>query len=430
MTEIATTALDKIAQALSDFARSPRFSLFKDIQVGRLMPEECEGDSPLFVMTFEALVARARSLSEDSQLCTPAQAESLLQLLAALSEEPIVGGFSEWSTQGATHVLPNSAPLGGMPNRKQDRVQEPTHVLLEEDLQRLLSAIKTHPNYTLCSARTLGEFWDPSWNPAPFEEALTIRQLLSMDVATLFKKKTVSEERIAHVCQALRSILTMLDGRSGDQSSSETSPRHQVTKTPELPTCTPQVAAEYSVAARAVYEAFVRGYEENRWSALGPLAGAVLSYCTPDEVIAVVLGKELPPKLAHRVATLVGQHVQVERLNLVRKLLEGPAVQVDYIAQAISSPTGPTDAFLAALATVIARGVGASHVELEDRSYAGLWTLHPGLLALIVASQRRAGRGSADSACALDPFLLQLIQVQGRTKVKRKGRPKRLKSRR
>lgn len=426
MTETTTTTLDKLVQALSEFARSARFSLFRDIQVGRLMPEECEGDSSLYVMTFEALVNRAKSVSADRQLCSIAQAESLLQLLTALNEEPIMGGSVEQSTQN----LRSPAPLGGAPFSKQDRVQGFTPVHPEEDLQRLLSAIKAHPNYSLCSARTLGEFWDSSWNPAPFEEALTIRQLLSMDVATLFKKKTVTEGRTAHVCQALSSILTLLDGTTGSYTGAEPQSRRHAATTQQELNFSPQIAGEHAVAARAVYEAFVLGHEEDRWSDLGPLAGALLSRCTPDEVVLVVLGQDLSPKVAHRVERLVGEHVQAETLNLVRKLLEGPAVHVDYIAQTISSSTGHNDAYLAALATVIARGLGASQVEYGGRSYAGFWTLNPCLLASIVAAKRRAGSRSADFSCTLDPFLLELIQVQGGTTVKRKGRPKRLKSRR
>jgi len=431
MTEALLTAHDRLERALREFARSPRFALFKDIQLGRLMPEECEGHSTLYDMTFEALVGRAGGVLSDRQLCTPAQAESLLHLLEALSEEAAV-------SEAFSHSAPTSSQqkeLNPVDDVVDHLAQGPSLVQLEQELVSLFARIKAHPSYEKFAAKTLGEFWDPTWLPAPFEEMLTIQQLSSLDVATLFKKKTVTENRTANVCQALQRILDALDGVSASHGSSQTGPLWKSPKEFDFASLLPDRMSGHSLAALAVYEVLARGCHDQSEEQLRRLAESFLSHFSAAECADVLLDSELSSRLLRRLQEVVNKAVDPTTLNLIRRLLEGPAVRIDYVVQVLSPQYIQQRAFPTCIATLIARALGASQVQYNGRTYAGFWTLNPHLIYDLLsqkptrARRRGAKAESIPNHVSLDPFLLELIRVQGRPSLSRKGRPKRLKSR-
>jgi hypothetical protein len=433
MTEIHQTVHDKLQRALQEFARTQRFALFKDIQVGRLMPEECEGDSVLYNLTFEALASQPGRVSGDGQLCTPAQAESLLHLLAALSEDAEVSDASlrVAETDSEQRNQSDTAVDSAEPSE-----QTPSIVQLEQDLHSLRSRLKAHPNYEKVAAKTLGDFWKSDWTPAPFEEMLSIRQLLSIDVAALFKKKTVTESRMLHVCQALERVLDVLD-RSPDMlmSTQHTQPQLCLKKA-DFSTFMAGSRSDCSLAALAVYEALERGCLNQHESRLASLAASLFSTFSAEECVDVLLGRDIAPTLFRRLSMAVRDAVEPATLNLIQRLLEGPAVRIEYVAQVLCASYAQPTAFIACVSTFVARALGASEIRYRGKTYAGFWTINTHLLRGILRarSRRSVPRGgskqSRSSQESLDPFLLQMIQAQGRPPLSRKGRPKELKSRR
>jgi hypothetical protein len=410
MDKNSSTDFDKLHQALTDFAGSPRFALFKDIQVGRLMPEECEGDSALYGMTFEALVRRSTSAVSDRPLCTPAQVESLLQLLVALNEESTPserGEFSSdsWVQSQGESVAPDDAYINVS--------QLPGSIQLEQDLLNLRAQIKAHPLYQSVAQRKLGEFWDARWASAPFEEALSIQQFLSIDVATLFKKKSVTGERTVNVCDALRRILEVLDGKSVNQVRDKTIRTPNSERTGRQYNCAGTSHSSCSVADLAVYEVLIRGYQERDLPELAALIEAFISEFTPEECVSIVLGRDVSAKLKHVLSKVVESTLPETTLKLVQKLLEGPAVRINYVANILAHASDQSDAFVACLATVVVRGIGASQARYKGTMYPGFWTLHPSSLQSLLKTQ-------ADSSLSLDPFLLGLIEEQGRPRLSRK----------
>jgi hypothetical protein len=190
-----------------------------------------------------------------------------------------------------------------------------------------------------------------------------------------------------------------------------------------------------SVAALSVYQVLARGSEEEFHDELTALIHAFLTQFSPDECIDVVLGRVLAQSLSRRLAGVVKETVPRMTLKLTQRLLEAPAVRIEHVAQVVSCSFGEPSAFLTSVATVVARGLGASQVEYEGKWYEGFWTLNPDSLRYLLENRPTATRRARPktklqtSQVSLDPFLLELIQIQGRSSLPRKGRPKRLKSR-
>jgi hypothetical protein len=68
-----------------------------------------------------------------------------------------------------------------------------------EVFQRLKRTVQSSPQ----ADEKIGTFWDPEWQRAPFEEELTLRQLASLTIDVLIKKKSFNPEKMTALAIAL-----------------------------------------------------------------------------------------------------------------------------------------------------------------------------------------------------------------------------------
>ena len=163
---VKTTALNSALQA---FAASPRYSVLKNLQVGRLLPEECDFNSPLSDLTLESLVELGSARIVGSSALTLRQEATLIELLNSLTAE-----------EDELVVAPTIAPGGHAVESGETQSARPMigSVQLELMLRQRLEAVCNHERYESIRRRTLGEYWDPRWTPAPFEQALRLEHQL------------------------------------------------------------------------------------------------------------------------------------------------------------------------------------------------------------------------------------------------------------
>lgn len=412
---------DRLTQALREFSASQRYQVFKTIQVGRLMPDEIDEDSKLYATTFEELVDLVKRGQLERILSSTALQDAILHLVLALNEDE--GEVVQAETKPDDAPETSSDPQEASEDDSTERFQ--SSVQLELELRRLLGEIRAHPRYESVRRRTIGEFWDARWTPAPFEEALTLSQLTSLDLTVLFKKKMVSDSRIHNLCQALERVVAELSAGKEVPSPAPArgpEPENQAIFDEELAT----VSEDPSVAALAIYEVLVRGQREQPYSELVSLIDELIMQCSPRECVDVALGKPIHETLKSKVLRIVKQTVSPERLETVSILLQGPAVRVDIIARTISTTSQPATALLRVLATVVAQGLGARPVCHSGIIYHGFWTLNPKILTDYLCSART---GRLRSDISVDPFLLRFLQIQGEPVVRGKGRRNGLNSR-
>lgn len=65
--------------------------------------------------------------------------------------------------------------------------------------QRLKRTVQHTPN----ADQKIGTFWDPEWQRAPFEEELTLRQLASLTIDVLIKKKSFNPDKMVALALAI-----------------------------------------------------------------------------------------------------------------------------------------------------------------------------------------------------------------------------------
>ena len=454
MSHTATPRREQLYQALEAFSRSPRFFLFKGVQVGRLMPEGCGALGALGELTFEQLLDQVLSSSDSDPSTTAEQEDGLFHLLQVLSED--AGDSAQLAADDDISIFaPDSFDAVDIPTLDEDlkgeaRAREQDEpddvpigsVPLELALRSNLSKIASHERYQSVHKRTLGEFWDSAWAEAPFEEAMSIEQFVGLDLAVLFKKRMVTDTRIQSILRALRRVIEVLDSGAVKVPS----PRHESLRTSvrDADRLPKQLRADdqslvddvrmlhpipLSVAALAVWEVLEQA------SIKEPLAQALCERCTPAECAAIVLGDALSGATKRTVKSVVNATVAKRSLELVAALLRATAVRLDHIVIALCGADAPPTTLSIIEAAVVARTLGAVPASVDGAVCEGFWTLYPeALQALVQRGQGKRSRSKSrvvgpETYAQLDPFLQRWLQAHGKGQGSRRESRNRLKHR-
>jgi hypothetical protein len=403
MSQQTSTPNKQLQEALSLFSHSARFPLLKTVQVGRLMPEGSQLLGDLAELTFEQLVERVEIATDTNVSINQESEEALLHLLSALSED---GGESSQLApdEDISVVIPDSFTSIDIPTLDEDlkRLSEipnedepPTDVPigsvpLELALRANLAKITAHDKYNLVRQRRVGDFWDPKWTPAPFEESITIEQLAGLDLATLFKKRMVTDTRVQSILRALNKVLDFLGENSRsvvsavDQKVSAAEsyhePRRERSEAVHTRKCRdtpPDVGA--SVEALAIWEAINGSFADEAELRIGdPIATKFLACFSPERSVEILLGKELLKNEQSVLSKIINDGISPGARDLSLALLKGPGVKVDLIAKAIFGADTQVSSYSRCIATLVARGLFAKPVIIRGRQVSGFWELGKG----------------------------------------------------
>lgn len=421
MTIESSNAIE-LRQAIQAFADSTRFQILKNLQVGRLMPEGCGDLGAIEEMTFETLVELGSERIKKSMRLTALQQASLVELLRALSSdqdllEPVADADHDAETLNEPRV-----------HSQNDQVLESgassenvlSSVQLEINLRQRLQELRDHPNYSTIKRTTLSTYWDVSWAPAPFEQALTIDQLSSMDPSVLFKKRMVNEQRISHMVIALERALASLRIATAD-SSAALKPTVIVTPrvaSSEIPLSWSRLRDDIPAIEGGMIELLVRVAADRDNEQTRAVMLSVMNTISPEEFIGAATGREIPDLLQERLYRLGSELVGSVTHDLIRAALSGPGIPESLVLGILSSVVGDSGTVARLLSVLLIRGLGARRVTYQGVDVEGFWTLHVGLLETIASR----GRITAIEGL-LDPKLLELVKDQEGQKKKGKGRP-------
>jgi hypothetical protein len=398
---------NELRVAIETFAASPRYNVLKMLQVGRLMPEECGSLGELADMTLENIVELGSERIAKLPYLTLMQEGSLVQLLHSLcgEEDVMVAVADESASSESEHVV--------------------SSVQLEIVLRERLRAICAHVDYAKVRTRTLGEFWDSRWTPAPFEEALRVEQLARMDLSVLFKKRSVNDKRIQSICNALEKILDALAPVATPASemakiAAARQPAFTQTPAASIETVPAWLASDDVLQPThvAIVEVFSLARADTRYQELHDLIQAVIDRFTPSEFIEITLARPLANELQERLGALVQEALGQERRALLVALLQGPGVRVSHISRLLVGGVGEFGAALGLLAVLVARGLGAQPVTLGAARCEGFWTLNPHLITEFTKRATSRSKGSREQPVfsgtpTLDPILQEWLNVQG-----------------
>jgi hypothetical protein len=459
----------RLKQGLEAFGRSVRFSLFKDVCVSRLMPDGFDPLGAFAELTFEQLLNQFRIHGDSVLAITPEQEEGLFHLLQVLGEDGATSAHLQ-PDDDISVAIPDSFSSIDVPTLDQDLKNSPAtsesedppndvpvgSVSLELALRAILSKIVTHERYDTIRKRLVGEFWDPNWPAAPFEEAMSIEQLAGLDLAVLFKKRMVTDNRVQSIIRALKRSLSTLDSDKSDSAVKErgSSPKPITARASDVDLTQSHTASTYltyrtemrvtdklpsSVAAVAVWETLL-GLSNTE-----SVVAALVDRVSPCECAAIVLGDAISPSAEEQLKHAVDGLIDRQKRELVQALLNAPAVRLDLIARVLCGLSAQPTAGALTLAAVVARGLGAVPLLVHGKPCDGYWTVQPDIFTAFMQQRKfkqRRKKASPDAGAllssylnsGLDPFLQRVLtsafKTHGAGKKSRKGPPNQLRKRR
>lgn len=383
--------------ALRDFSRSDRYGFLKTLQVGPLLGDDRNALGELSDRTVEELVLLALQAPDQLSHITSAQERVLTTVLTALSE----GG-------GAAQVI--EAPEIKDSDEDSSTVTGFNSVKCELDLRERLARLKIHPQFSRVENLPLKHFWDPSCASSPFEETLTLNQLMGLDITVLSKKRTMTESRFVSMTKALDHALAALDRPVASRETLKTeAPVRQVAVVSDGPWR--DGVEGLSPVQAALVDAFSRGVAEVQGE-VTPFEESLVEFShsfSASEFLAVFSGDSLSQAATQRLARWAKAPALAQTAVVLKAAFSSPGVHLSTLTLAFKGEGGP-DVFYALGGVLWARALGACEVTVGDRRCEGVWTCNPVLLDLVIKEARTRHRKAPAKALlevcpSMDPFL-------------------------
>lgn len=404
----------ELQNALKDFAASARYGFLKSIQVGPLLGDDASSLGPLAEATFEELIAADGEHSSYLRALDDAQERLLIAVLRALAE----GEVAESAEPGFDAFEESEEDPG-------EESSETTFnsVQCELELRDQVAHLKAHPDLDRVADLTLGTFWGADTPRAPFEESLTVRQFLALDLGVLAKKRSMTSARMRSLAQALEGAARRLDVLEERRPS----PAPLAARPAEAPRIPPPIrdnktrhkwhdfADQCSPLEMALVESVMNASSDDERDAIN-VFGALHHFCavfSVSEFVLIMKGEQLAVPTARKLSAWVNSGALREVMPLARIALQGPGTHISRVARILQGHL-PPGAVFAIVATLIARGLGAIQVSVDGVACPDVWSCNPGLVPLVArhlrGEKKQTSSKVSDLCPNLDPFLHDWLQ--------------------
>ncbi len=284
----------------------------------------------------------------------------------------------------------------------------------------------------LLSSKILGDYWQEGWPRAPFEEALSFKQLADLDFETLIRKKTFDVHKMGSIIKAIDAFVSEHDVRK----RARTSHSNLAERTFIPPAAPAAVEFENEFPLPLITRNLVRYFEYQcslYLNAAGPLK--ILFAHLPitlkaHEAALLALSVNDAPSLSRRLLGLNKEdfdNMLAGAQSKLRQLFERacPKVAAAWTA-ALSSPGIPEEHLFAPwfdeafdeefqriVFRTIVRSLGAEHPVIADESFSDLWTTNPEAASVLakslVSGSTDEGKMRAKIAGLLPAFSLEQV---------------------
>ena len=417
----------ELQAALEEFASSPRFNFLKTIQVGPLLGDDASTLGPLAEITFEQLVASADQQFSALRALDDSQERLLITVLHALAEgegaeSPDGGVESGGEVDAAASEEPSETTFNS--------------VQCELEVRDRVVHLKAHPELARVAHVTLGTFWSAESPRAPFEESLTIRQFLSLDLGVLAKKRSMTSLRMRALARALEGATRHLGGVDESPSIEAVAPVQTRCSDPVREPVARHKWHGYAGASSpiemALIECVVHASSDAERNAMTVL-GALHHFCsvfTPADFLRIMGSAPLTVPAQRKLAAWANSGALREVVPSILLALQGPGTHISRIARLLQGHNSPGAVFAIA-GTLIARGLGASQVCVGGAVCPDVWTCNPGLITLIArqmqVERKQSWATTLSTYCPeMDPFLQSWLHgVSSPTKTAKKSHRRR-----
>lgn len=396
---------EELFEVSAELRNSSAYNVFQHVDLGRLLPDTFGRSSHVSALTVDSVINHIVNHDTAALALNASQIKALTELLSKLMDvhhptEPEVN------------------------NRENESVIN--SVQLEATLRENLGLVSQHPRYADIADKTLSEFWDETWLPAPFEEMLTIRQLTGMDLSVLFKKKMVSDTRISCIAKALETAHKSVEssGFRVVQQPVYQQPVYGEDSKASLPP--PPVFYAETLEQQALLELVTLHHRTLCSSSTASFVDKLFEALTPDQLLLLPSQTTVLESVEKKIGKLLQEHFTPEALEHAGYLLQGPGVSLQMLASVLMGRAQPFNAVSGFVAVAVARGLGAEPVDYKGVRNPRFWTVNLRLLRSVIETPDLNKRKTCSH---LDPILHSWCRSHGGAGKKRTDTRKKLISR-
>lgn len=397
--EIDEQLAEELLDISAELRNSSAYAVLQNVDLGRLLPDTFADSEHASQLTIDSIVKNIVNGGIETLALSVSQIKALIELLSNLIK-------AHHPTEADSKSCENESVINS--------------VQIEATLRENLALVSQHPRYANIADKTLAEFWDKTWLPAPFEEMLTIQQLETMDLSVLFKKKMVSDTRIACIAKALEAARKSLDIH--DLSVAQQTAHSEYSE----PHVVPIAMHAESLEQQALHEFVTAHYHDLCCSHAVSFVDKLIQVVPSDHLLTLPQPTSIPKKLESKIRMELQRHFAPEDLEQAQHLLQGPGVSIRVLASCIMGSAQPFTAVSGFVAVVIARGLGAEPVDYKGKRNTRFWTVNPKLLGGVVETLDSNERKNRAGCLHLDPILHAWCRSHGGEGKRRTDKRKKL----
>ncbi len=348
----ASEALRNFRNTLMSLVESPQFPLLRNLPISHLLGNKAAQFSSLSKASLDDLVQMLDAEISPLISLKPGELKTLAALLLPLTTSNSKAASATSPFKKVTHLHPSA-------KHRDDTL----YIGASEAERRLLAAserVRDSSAFSLLCSKKLGEFWNPDWPRAPFEECMTFRQFAKLNMDQLLKKRSFGIEKILAVLKAVEQGLSVCEkGKTPPiiETTKSTDAAAETQAPPELPS-TAIIPAKLSAVPR-LWKKPSRHFPS--------YCHAMLRFLDTQHALAQTIGLATP---CARLASLLPQMLGPDELSILWILTEHPLIEV--------APLFAMDVQHAAAFVETARGKLRTLVEQICPEVASFWAEHGG----------------------------------------------------
>ena len=389
-------SIELLSSALDRFSRSSRFPMLEHLTVRAFAKKGSRLPRVLVDRTFGELVRDGGAVVGTSRGVAGSHVTRIVEVLSSLLD-------GENSPE-----QPHQPSIGSKQPRGSRFSKEPpvrvSSVEAEIKLTKALSKLRMSPRFPPIALNRLGDYWDPEWVRAPFEEALTLAQLSQLKPQTLLEKRSFTTQKLLHLVAAI------------DRALSDNGVEVAGTSPPLPNPAAIEIARQSDTSNRPVIS--IEAWKRDLSSFPAAVGAGVVLYeqeakgCLMDDGVAARILAEIPLRLSTReyiTSVLLEEYepavvssmlktdhgTVLETAKLAYKKLDQALREIEFGAYQAGSAllaqpamplatlsdiffgTSLSDTFRGSLTAVIARSLGGAPVVAFGIRPEGYWSKNP-----------------------------------------------------
>ena len=386
----------ELDEILTRVAESSRYAIIESLHLGHIVKGKSKIDATIEWLTLAEVTQLGAEAVSELPGMGPAKVRKLIQFLRGLvDDEPALKKESEVITETASGRQARSLQA-----EEAEDLPHLSSVQAEQSITKALEALKTNPFLVTMRGRHLGEFWDPAWPKAPFEESIQLGQLVEMRADYLLKKNSFFGKKVSAFIRAVEraaaSGATSVTSKAGGEQWQDVTGRTWQDESSEGKHLLQWVGAAGAVSSmsRASLSFFASQLSlvAGSKNVLARVALGLTHLLQPQDFLLLWLLEDFP--LGNVSPFLKGQsikspeHVSFLRAAIRRMLIEDFSNVTNNWEALLGGPGVPTfllvDPYLDSawdrdlqevVVALCVRSLGAVHPQLGGHSFLRIWTM-------------------------------------------------------